>query len=252
MNPDAVKVVMFDYDGVLRDAMNPHLPGTKPHAFAKAVVDFQPSLRGRETEISGLYFATSGKNRIYQLHYVEEQLGIDSPVKAEQEKNWSDSFNSFIDTTNLPLFPEAIDVTKELKKRGYTLMIGSSVPQERLESEVTLFPDLEENMDLILGNQKMSKGVGTEGNFIKGVPYVSFVTGWYLGKSGVLLKPEEIAFIGDAPEDMKAGYEAGSFTIGITNHLIPGTRERLEKHDPDRIILGLSELLEIFTDGETK
>ncbi len=43
MNPTEIQLFMFDYDGTLRDSMNPSVPGTKPSAFAEAIIQYHPN-----------------------------------------------------------------------------------------------------------------------------------------------------------------------------------------------------------------
>jgi len=240
MDPTNVKVILFDYDGTLRDSMNPGVPGTKPSAFSRAVVDFQPSLVGQEDVIKQLYFETSGKNRIWQLHFVEERLRVTSSVPASEEKAWSDKFNSYIDERGMPLFLGAKETVSSLSDCRYIVGIGSSVPQEHLEVIINYHPGLVERLDFMLGNRSLSKAEGIEANFVKGIAYFSFIMGKYN------VQPHEIALVGDAPKDMEAGYGAGAFTIGKVDTRIPGRREILAQGQPDLLIDDLSELLDVF------
>ncbi len=240
MNANDVEVLVFDYDGTLRDSMNPDVPGTKPSAFARSVVEYQPSLNGREKEIAQIYFDTSGTNRVRQLHIVEERLRITAPVPADQEKEWSRCFDSYIDEKKMPLFSDALPVVSALKQRGYTLSIGSSVPQAHLEEVVRYNLNLKAHFDFILGNQKWNKNPGDGANFIKGLPYIAYVCGKY----GVI--PNQVAFIGDAPEDMKERFESGTYTVGRIDTRIPGRREVLAVHSPDLLVETLTEMLAIF------
>lgn len=241
MNTNDVKVLVFDYDGTLRDSMNPDFPGTKPHSFARAVVEYHPQLNGKEREIAQIYFKTSGMNRVKQLHIVEEQLGIATPVPVHEEKAWSGLFDSYIDEKGMPLFPDVIPAVSELHQRGYTLVIGSSVPQAQLEEVVGYHPDLQVHFDLILGNQKWSKSPGDVANFVKGLPYIAYVCGRY----GV--EHQQVAFIGDAPEDMRAGFESGTYTVGRIDTRIPQRRELLATHSPNLLVEDLTEMLGGFT-----
>ncbi|MBI2103122.1 HAD family hydrolase [Candidatus Woesearchaeota archaeon] len=239
MNPDTIRLFMFDYDGTLRDSMNPDVPGTKPSAFAQAVIDHHPTLNVRRDEVKQLYFATSRMNRIRQLHLVEERFGL-TPIAAEKENEWSERFDSYINEREMPLFPEAATTIAALKLNGYLVGICSSVPQEKLVEVVSYFPTLKDNLDFILRNQKWSKAPGREANFLKGLPYVAWACGRYN------LQPEQIAFVGDAEEDMRVGYDAGTFTIGRVDSRIPGRREVLAQHQPDLLVNSLDEILSLF------
>lgn len=240
MDKSLVNVIAFDYDGTLRDSMNPNIPGTKPGAFAQAVIDFHPSLRGREEELKQFYFETSGMNRFRQLRLTEEKLSSSEKVSVDAESEWSKRFDFYVDERSFPLFPEAVEVTSQLKGRGHSLVIASSVPQTLLEQIMGYFPDLIQNFNKIIGNQKWSKDENKEPNLIKGIPYFAYICGLYH------CRPENVAFVGDAPEDMKAGYDGGVFTIGKIDVRIPGRRDVLAQEKPDLLIEDLSELLELF------
>ena len=66
------------------------------------------------------------------------------------------------------------------------------------------------------------------------------------GKYGVT--PEQVAYVGDTPEDMKSGFESGVYTIGRVDARIPHRREKLiAEFPPDLTIESLMELLDTFT-----
>ncbi len=239
MNPQTIKLFMFDYDGTLRDSMNPSVPGTKPSAFAQAVAEYHPQLREKSEEIKQLYFNTSGMNRIIQLHLVENYFGV-TAIPPEREKEWSTCFDSHIHEREMLLFPEAAPTIAALKLKNYIVGIGSSVPHDQLVEVVGYFPALYNNLDFILGNQKWSKAAGAQANFVKGMPYIA----WACGKYN--LQPENIAFVGDAEEDMRVGYDAGTLTIGRVDPRIPHRKDILMKHNPDLLVDSLDEILPLF------
>lgn len=239
MNSQTIKLFMFDYDGTLRDSMNPSVPGTKPSAFAQAVAEYHPELKEQSEVIKQFYFNTSGMNRIKQLHLVEDYFGV-TTIPPEREKEWSTCFDSHIHEREMPLFSEAAPAVAALKLKSYIVGIGSSVPQDKLVEVVGYFPALYDNLDFILGNQKWSKAAGAQADFVKGLPYIA----WACGKYNI--RPENIAFVGDAEEDMRVGYDAGTFTIGRVDPRIPNRREALIKHNPDLLVESLDEILSLF------
>ena len=242
LDPARVKVIIFDYDGTLRDSINPDVPGTKPHAFAQAVARYHPALKDREPEIARIYFETSGMNRVRQLRIVEERFKISNPIEAEKESEWSALFDTCTNDREWPLFPDALPALTALRKRGYSLGIGSSIPQQRLETVMSYHSELLDKFEFLLGNQKWHKGLGDEANFGKGISYTAYVCGKY----GVT--PEQVAYVGDTPEDMKSGFESGVYTIGRVDARIPHRREKLiAEFPPDLTIESLMELLDTFT-----
>ncbi len=178
-------------------------------------------------------------NRIRQLHLVEDHFGVRS-IPSEQEKEWSACFDSHIHEREMPLFPEAAPTVAALKSKDYIVGIGSSVPHDKLVEVVSYFPALYNNLDFILGNQKWSKSPGAQADFVKGLPYIA----WACGKYN--LRPENIAFVGDAEEDMRVGYDTGTFTIGRIDGRIPNRRDILLKHNPDLLVESLDEILPLF------
>src|SRR3989338_6923322 len=154
LDPARVKVIIFDYDGTLCDSMNLDVPGTKPHAFARAVAGYHPALQGREPEIARIYFETSGMNRVRQLRIVEERFKISNPVEPEKESEWSALFDTCTNDREWPLFPDALPALTALRKRGYSLGIGSSIPKQRLEMVIGYHPALPNKFEFLLGNQK--------------------------------------------------------------------------------------------------
>ncbi|MFH1770758.1 MAG: HAD hydrolase-like protein [archaeon] len=241
MDPTDVKLIMFDLDNTLRPSMTLGVKGAKPWAFAKAVVDFHPKFEGKEDEIENIYLQTTGLNRIVQLRETEKLLSADFEISKNLEREWSNTFSSYIDEKSIPLYKDVNETISILKKRGYLLTVGSSVPQENLEEVLEIYPNLKSNLDLTLGNQKWNKREGETANFVKGVPYISFACGKFN------LKPQQIAYEGDAVEDIRSGNEAGVYTIAKVNKDMPEIKVKLEAENPDLIIYNNSELLPIFT-----
>ncbi|MFH1588983.1 MAG: HAD hydrolase-like protein [archaeon] len=239
MDKNKIKLFMFDYDGTLRDSMNPNVKGAKPQAFAESIVEFHPELSDKKEDIKKIYLETSGLNRFIQLREVEKRLS-DFDIYPIKEKNWSERFNHHVKEEEIPLFEDVNETIIELKERGYLVAVGSSVPQKYLEKILNYHSHLSVRFDLILGNQKWHKGESEVSNFIKGVPYIAYACGKFD------LKPKQIAYVGDAKEDISHGNEAGVYTIGKYDERIPKTKTILEAEKPNLLIKDLSEILKLF------
>jgi phosphoglycolate phosphatase-like HAD superfamily hydrolase len=216
--PDNIKAIGFDWDGTLVDSM-----GAKTEAFSRATMRYY-DIGDRLEKLKQIYISTRGNSRFYQLGIVQKELGLPE-LSKEQLQEWSDSFTSFYINNGLRLFPGTIE-TLDLAKKGHRLFLNSSVPQDDLTRTLTMYP-LDGYFDIILGNK---------GDFRKGLPHLSYVAkqfGFNLG---------QIAFVGDASDDVSGAMEAGCFTVGIADPRIEDAKEKMTERKPDILIKDIAEL----------
>lgn len=189
----AIAVVALDWDGTLADSM-----AAKARAFGESLVQAYPELGGKEDRLAQMFAAAGGIPRAEHLRRVRAQFNL-APLTAEAEQRWSDAFTALCLRDRAPLFPEVISVFRELKKRGYTIVISSSVPQADLEITVEQYPEIAGDISLILGTQD-------GGQFRKGKPHVDSMC----EKFGIAPADRStIIFAGDTPQDAVYGKEAG-------------------------------------------
>lgn len=132
----------------------------------------------------------------------------------------------------LPLFDDTLKVLEELKKRGYKLVLCSSVPQDHLDKTMTLYP-VKDYFEFILGTKD-------NGKFKKGVPHLTYVS------KHLNIPLGKIAFVGDGYPDVIGANEAGCFSIGKSDSRIQGSEERLKENNPKLLINKLEDLLSYF------
>ncbi|MFB6182174.1 MAG: HAD family hydrolase, partial [Candidatus Magasanikbacteria bacterium] len=203
-----IKAIGFDWDGTLVDSMI-----VKSQAFASAVIEFHPDLKNKDNEIKQIYLATRGNPRFDQLSWIEEYYDKEHLDQQEQQ-DWSDTFTGNYIDLNLPLFENTISTLGYLKDQGYRLFLASSVPQgdldDTLENYEQLQP-LDNYFTHILGTREVGEdsNLPTDGKlFKKGVPHLTFIS------QELEVQTEEIAFVGDGPDDVKGANEAGAYSVG--------------------------------------
>lgn len=223
---EKIEVIGFDWDGTLVDSMP-----LKAEAFADSVHEFYPETEGNHDEIKNIYLRTRGNPRTYQLELVQEEYGL-NPLSEEDLQGWSDEFTSNYIDEDVPLFSETNKVLDELNKAGYTLYLSSSVPQDDLDETMERY-DVEKYFVEVLGTQ--------EGGFRKGPAHIKHICDKY----GV--EPEQIAFVGDSPDDVEGANEAGSYSVGIADGRMPDkVHERMRDREAEKIVSGIEEVKEIF------
>lgn len=222
-----IKVIGFDWDGTLVDSM-----AVKAESFADSVTQFYPQLNDRRGEIVSLYLQTRGNPRTFQLGLVQERFSL--PTLDElQMKEWSDIFTLSYLTKTLPLFEDAAKTLEELKMRGYRLFLSSSVPQEDLDKTMELYPEVRDCFEDVLGTRD-----GEE--FKKGRPHLSYIS------EKLHIPMSEIAFVGDAGDDVSGANEAGCFSIGKIDSRSPTAKDEIESSGPKLTVRSLGELLGYF------
>jgi len=103
--------------------------GTKSEAFA--IIEFHPELGDHEAELREIYLKTRGTPRFEQLRKVEDNFGADN-LPQERLDEWSNTFTSNYIDIRPPLFEDSVSTIEELKTKGYTVYLSSSVPQTDL------------------------------------------------------------------------------------------------------------------------
>lgn len=222
-----IKVIGFDWDGTLVDSM-----AVKAESFADSVLQFYPHLNDKREEIVRLYLQTRGNPRTFQFSLVQERFGL-LPLNVPQMKEWSDTFTASYLAKQLPLFEDTAKTLEELKRRDYRLFLSSSVPQGDLDKTMEHYPGVKDYFEDVLGTRD-------EGKFRKGQPHLTYIS------EKLQIPVSEIAFVGDAADDVKGANEAGCFSIGKTDTRSATAKEEIERSDPKLMINSLEEILDYF------
>lgn len=227
MQQEKIRVIGFDWDGTLVDSM-----AVKAEGFADSVIQFYPQLNDVHEEITELYLQTRGNPRTLQLNLVQNRYVLPELDKVGMEK-WSDIFTASYLSKTLPLFEDATMALEELKRRGYRLFLSSSVPQADLDKTMEVYPGVKDYFEDVLGTKD-------EGKFRKGLPHLTYMS------EKLQVPLSEIAFVGDAADDVRGANIAGCFSIGKIDSRSPTSREEIEESNPKLAIETLKDLLDYF------
>lgn len=238
-----IKMIGFDWDGTLVDSMIE----VKSKAFAEAVIEYHPPLKGEKEGIRKIYLETRGTPREDQLRKVEKTFDV-QPLTEDEVEEWSKAFTeNYIDVVP-PLFNDTVSTLRKLKKKGFDIYLSSSVPQKDLEATLEKYEGLDQEMfEFILGTRdeapegySLEKRSLGENRFRKGPGHIRFV----LNERG--LSPENILFAGDGIEDVKGANNAGSTSVGIVDSRMPGkVEESMRNADADYIVQDRESILEL-------
>ena len=131
--------------------------------------------------------------------------------------------------SSVGIFPEVIDVLKELKLRGATLAVASNIPTLFLREHLKKF-GIDKYLDAITGQEDCDEQ--------KPSPKPILFTVEKLG-----VRPQEAMYVGDMEEDIIAGKKANVVTTAIVRNESYHPQWRLERQKPDYLITNLRELL---------
>jgi pyrophosphatase PpaX len=205
-------IVLFDLDGTVVDSGDIILASMR-HA-AKEVLGVEPP-------DEQLMAAVGGPGLEAQMHALAPDL-VDELVTVYRAHNE-------------PLHDELVccpgmeDVLVRLKDEGRRLGIVTAKRRQTVELAFAKIP-IEHLFETVVGGDE------TERHKPDSEPL-------QLALERLSAKPEEAAYVGDAPFDVQAAKAAGVFAIGVTWGGIH-SRERLEAEKPDALVDSVEELLE--------
>ena len=216
--PEAEKITVigFDRDGTLIDNMD-----VKADAFARATLEFYHLPKELADDIKSLYLETRGIPRFDQLEIVRKKYCLPKLTKRETEA-WSKRFEELYISEGSEVFPDVRPVLTGLQMRGYGLFMSTSAPQESIEK-------IERKAKLGGFFERM---LGTRSGFGR-KEHLEHICRRYN------VRPENMAFVGDGPEDVKVTKKYGALAIGLNRD-----GKGIEK--ADIVISNLVELLDIF------
>lgn len=128
------------------------------------------------------------------------------------------------------LYPDALDVLRELRRRGYLLGVVSNTSKEELPKYLSSFK---------IGS--FFNVTVSAGDAEKPKPYPDPI---FKAINMLEVKPKEAVMVGDRPEDVEAGRAADTYTVAVLRSVRP--KAELEAVRPDFIINELSEILSIL------
>jgi pyrophosphatase PpaX len=205
-------VVLFDLDGTLIDS-GPMIVASMKHA-AKSVL-------GREIPEEVLSAAVGGPGLVAQMRSLAPDR-VDDLVAAYREHN-----EPLHD--ELEAFWEVIEVLPRLRAEGRMLGIVTAKRRATVDLAFMRLPELESNFDVVITSDD------TERHKPSPEPILAAVD--RLGAS-----PDEAAYVGDSPFDIRAAKAAGVYAIAVGWGGIH-TDEVLEREQPDTFVRHAEELL---------
>ena len=210
----SIKVILFDASGTLIDDIN---------AVYKANSDAYTAL-GFDGPRTLEEFKVKFKLPAPDFHLAS---GIPPELLKEVDRKFRESYPKYAESVGM--FPEVIDVLKELKLRGATLAVASNIPTLFLREHLRRF-EIDRYLDAITGQEDCDEQ--------KPSPKPILVTVKKLGA-----RPQEAMYVGDMEEDIIAGKKANAVTTAIVRNESYHPRWRLERQKPDYLISNLMELL---------
>ena len=234
MNPlEGVDTLLFDMDGTLtdlwkryRDPFYRALDKVRPDHDRKKVQEVFESV------VTEVLTTSEGSSRLLKV-----KLFLKS--RKEMGGSWLDTFRVMKIVFSDPMsFREIVpldgvqNTLEKLQSRGYKLALVTSAGDKTVNKAIEKLKILE-SFDVLVTRNKTKR--------IKPFPDPLLFACNFLR-----ISPSNCAMIGDFPQDVKAGKNAGTKTIAILGVNKKYTEEEIKKLKPDIILESFHELLELF------
>jgi pyrophosphatase PpaX len=208
-------VVLFDLDGTLIDS-GPIIVASMKHA-AKHVL-------GREVEEEILAAAIGGPGLVAQMYALDPDR-VDDLVDAYRAHN--EPLHE-----QLEAFREVVEVLPRLRAQGRRLGIVTAKRHATVGLAFDRLPGLEENFDILIGAEDTARHKPDPDPLLEALRRLD-------------ARPQEAAYVGDSPFDIRAAKAAGIYAVAVAWGGIH-TAERLRAEEPDILVEFASELLDVL------
>jgi pyrophosphatase PpaX len=208
-------VVLFDLDGTLIDS-GPIIVASMKHA-AKHVL-------GREVEEEILAAAIGGPGLVAQMHALDPDR-VDDLVDAYRAHN--EPLHE-----QLEAFREVVELLPRLRAQGCRLGIVTAKRHATVGLAFDRLPGLAENFDVLVGAEDTERHKPDPGPLLEALRRLD-------------ASPEEAAYVGDSPFDIRAAKAAGVYAVAVAWGGIHAA-ERLRAEEPDVLVEHASELLDVL------
>jgi pyrophosphatase PpaX len=208
------RVVLFDLDGTLIDS-GPIILASMQHAV-RTVLD-------REIAREQLAATVGGQGLVAQMTEL-------APDRVDELLDAYRAHNDPLHET-LEAFAGMVDVLPRLRTGGRRLGIVTAKRHRTVALALARFPWLEEQIDVVIAHEDSERHKPDPEPVLEALRRLN-------------AKPEEAAYVGDSPFDIRAAKAAGAFAIGVSWGGIHSD-ERLLSEEPDAFVHSPEELLDV-------
>ncbi len=208
-------IVLFDLDGTLIDS-GPMILASMGHA-AKEVL-------GRDVPDEVLAAAVGGPGLVAQMHALAPER-VDDLVAAYRAHN--EPLHE-----ELEAFWEVVEVLPRLRAEGRRLGVVSAKGHASMRWAFTRLPELEANFEIVIGAEDTERHKPDPDPILEALARLDAA-------------PEDAAYVGDSPFDIRAAKAAGVYAVAVAWGGIHDT-EALEREQPDVLVHHAEELLGVL------
>ena len=193
-----IKVALFDMDGVLYDSMGNHAV-----AWVQSMKKFGINMTADDA------YATEGARGVDTIRYMVRQQQGREISEAEAQTMYDEKSRIFHNMPEAPIMPGIIELMEQIQQAGISIGIVTGSGQRPLIARILKDFGKFVTPDHITTAYDVKRGKPNPDPYLTG-----------LKKAGNLL-PSEAIVIENAPLGVKAGVDAGIYTIAVNTGPLP-------------------------------